>query len=490
MSRKGSSTASSLVNVAVADERGDVVLSSGPFKQANIADREPFIVHTREDSGKLFIGKPLLSRITGKWSIPMTRRINKPDGSFAGIASASIDPGYFTDFYQKADLGDNGLVTLVGLDGISRARRSGHVANFGQQMSNTRLFKEQAKSANGDFLSRGAVEGIPRFISYRTLGDYPLVVAVGASQDEVLAEISKNTNNDYLTALLFSAIIVAFGGLLVAILGRQKRAVAQFRMTFEQAAVGIAHTTFDRRYLQVNQKFCDMLGYTREELLAMRSNEIAHPDDQENTPQYKLMVAGQLDKYSGEKRYVRKDGSMLWANRTVSLARDGSGKPLYFIRVIEDITERKGLQHDLQHQAHHDSLTQLPNRELFYDRLAHALEQAQRRKWNTGVLFIDLDGFKTVNDTLGHGVGDQLLQRVPACLTRLRACRGHRRAPGRRRIRDHSVRARARTRRRARGPESHRRAGQAVPDRRQRNLHHGKHRHYHLPQPTAGMPTR
>ena len=196
-----------LINVAVVDERGDVVLSSGPFKQANIADREPFIVHTREDSGKLFIGKPLLSRITGKWSIPMTRRINKPDGSFAGIALAQIDPGYFTDFYQKADLGDNGLVTLVGLDGISRARRAGHVANFGQQMSNTRLFKEQAKSANGNFLSRGSVEGIPHFISYRTLGDYPLVVAVGASQAEVLAEISKNTNNNYLTALLFSAII-------------------------------------------------------------------------------------------------------------------------------------------------------------------------------------------------------------------------------------------------------------------------------------------
>src|SRR5258706_4118466 len=98
------------------------------------------------------------------------------------------------------------------------------------------------------------------------------------------------------------------------------------------------------------------------------------------------------------------------------MAGDVSGRAVYFNRVVEDITERKALQQALLHQAHYDSLTQLPNRELFYDRLEHALEQAQRRKWMTGVMFIDLDGFKSVNDTLGHGIGDQLLQQVSARL--------------------------------------------------------------------------
>jgi diguanylate cyclase (GGDEF)-like protein/PAS domain S-box-containing protein len=91
----------------------------------------------------------------------------------------------------------------------------------------------------------------------------------------------------------------------------------------------------------VNQKFCDMLGYTRNELLALRSNEVTHSDEQEPEPGDARALAGEIDTYSGEKRYVRKDGSLLWTNRTVSLARDPDGQPLYFIHVVEDISERK-----------------------------------------------------------------------------------------------------------------------------------------------------
>jgi diguanylate cyclase (GGDEF)-like protein/PAS domain S-box-containing protein len=192
----------------------------------------------------------------------------------------------------------------------------------------------------------------------------------------------------------------------------------RFRATFEQAAVGIAHTEPEGRFLQVNQKLCEMLGYSRDELLGMSVADVTHPEDRGiDAVRRAQLIAGELETYSVERRCVRKDGAVIWVNRTVSMVRDAAGAPLYFIRVMEDITERKRLQQDLQHQAHHDSLTLLPNRELFYDRLAHALDQAQRRKWITGVMFVDLDGFKVINDTLGHGVGDELLQRVAASLT-------------------------------------------------------------------------
>ena len=340
-----------LIHVTVVDERGDVVLSSGPFNQANIADREPFLVHAREDSGKLFIGKPLLSRITGKWSIPITRRINRPDGSFAGITATSIDPQYLIDFYQKADLGDKGLVTLVGLDGITRARRSGHAASFGQQISNTTFFKEQAKSANGHFLSRGSNENIPRFISYRTLSEYPLVVAVGTSQAEILAEISKNKRNDYLAASLFSVTVVFFSALLIAALRRQKRAVAalaanhaQFRATFEQAAVGIAHAALDGRYLRVNQKFCNILGYSKEELLERTFFDVSHPDDRPLSTGLRTQLQAddtQTLKPTREKRYIAKSGATVWAAISVSLLRKPNGEPDYFVIMMQDITDRK-----------------------------------------------------------------------------------------------------------------------------------------------------
>ena len=102
-----------------------------------------------------------------------------------------------------------------------------------------------------------------------------------------------------------------------------------------------------------------------------------------------------------------------------ALVRDVDGRPEYFVNMVECINERKNLQDNLEHLARHDSLTQLPNRALFYNRLQQTLNQARRHDWITAVMFIDLDRFKSVNDTLGHAVGDELLQQVAL---RLRKC--------------------------------------------------------------------
>jgi diguanylate cyclase (GGDEF)-like protein/PAS domain S-box-containing protein len=123
----------------------------------------------------------------------------------------------------------------------------------------------------------------------------------------------------------------------------------KFRQTFDQAAVGIVHTDLMGRYLMVNQRFCEMVGYTAEELIGTSAAEIAHPDDQDVGPAQRVrLIANVIDTFSEEKRYVRKDGSVIWTDRTVSLARDESGKPLYFIRVIQDVTERKRLEEQVE----------------------------------------------------------------------------------------------------------------------------------------------
>ena len=411
-------------NVIVADPNGDLISSSQVLRPLNVADREHFEVHVQQDSRKLFIGKPLLSRTYSKWAIPMSRRVNKPDGSFGGVVSALVDPAYFMNFYKKIAIGQDGVVDLVGLDGISRARHAGQESSFGNDMSKSTLLREQAKSSIGSFLSAGGLEGVRRYMSFRTLPDYPLVVLVGASQSEVLADFFRKRNHAYVLTLLVSIVIVSFSALLMAAFARQKRAIdalasseTQFRATFNQAAIGIAHTAPDGRFLRVNQKLCDMFGYTVEELLKLKTAAITHPDDRGAArPLQARLIAGEIETFTLERRGVRKDGSVIWTNRTVSLVRDAAGAPLYFIRVMEDITQRNQLQQDLQHLAHRDSLTQLPNRRLFYDRLTHALNQAKRRDWTTGVMFIDLDRFKLINDTLGHGAGDQLLQQIAARL--------------------------------------------------------------------------
>ncbi|MFN6530423.1 PAS domain S-box protein [Nostoc sp. ChiSLP03a] len=121
----------------------------------------------------------------------------------------------------------------------------------------------------------------------------------------------------------------------------------RFRAAFDQAAVGIAHVAIDGSWLLVNQKLCDILGYTLEELQLLTFQDITHPDDLNTNLKYvEQILADNIQTYSMEKRYFRKDNSLVWANLTVSLMRESNGEPKYFISVIEDINERKAAQRE------------------------------------------------------------------------------------------------------------------------------------------------
>ena len=116
----------------------------------------------------------------------------------------------------------------------------------------------------------------------------------------------------------------------------------QFRSTFNQAAVGIAHVSPDGKWLQVNERLCEILGYSREELLQKTFQDITYPDDLNTDLNYmQQMLANQIQTYSMEKRYICKNGCLIWINLTVSLVRTDAGLPKYFISVIEDISPRK-----------------------------------------------------------------------------------------------------------------------------------------------------
>ena len=128
-------------------------------------------------------------------------------------------------------------------------------------------------------------------------------------------------------------------GAALSELGESER---RFRATFEQAAVGVAHVGTDGRWLRVNDKLCEITGYSREELSGMTFQDITHPDDLgEDLDQLRRLLAGEIETYSMEKRYFSKDGSVVWINLIVSLVRGASGEPAYLIAVIEDVSRRR-----------------------------------------------------------------------------------------------------------------------------------------------------
>jgi len=194
-----------------------------------------------------------------------------------------------------------------------------------------------------------------------------------------------------------------------------------FRLAFEGAGTGMSMISLDPtdpgRFLRVNAQLCRITGYPADELLRLGVRDITHGEDQAlDMAALAESLSGGLDLYQRDKRYLRKDGSEVWVSVTTSVIRTGAGRVLYGISQVEDITARKAGEAALVHLAAHDPLTGLPNRSTLSDRLEAAVERAGHTGATGAVLFCDLDGFKAVNDTHGHAVGDQVLEVVAARL--------------------------------------------------------------------------
>jgi diguanylate cyclase (GGDEF)-like protein/PAS domain S-box-containing protein len=197
------------------------------------------------------------------------------------------------------------------------------------------------------------------------------------------------------------------------------RSLDHFEQVFERAPIGTGLLDQDGRWMLVNRALSEITGYTVEELVGKRFEDIVHPEDMHSdTRQREELLAGEVPAYQIEKRYFDAAGEVMSAILSVSLVRDRDGAPLHYIAQLQDISERKRLEEHLRHLADHDPLTGLRNRRLFEHDLKLQVARSRRYEELAALMVIDLDDFKRVNDRHGHKVGDDTLQAVARALTR------------------------------------------------------------------------
>lgn len=297
-----------LFDVSVVDASGRVVASTQPSEAGSRMAKDA--LPTPGPDTALSIGRPWKSPATGEWTLRFSRRLDEGNGGFAGIAMIEVDAAYFVSSYDPSKLGDHGLLGLLGIDGIFRARRSGETISAGDPIDYASVVPDTENTEAVRAINPW--DGVRRYTSARQLYDFPLAVIVGLSEEEQLAAVTRQAQRYLWRAAGASLLLVLLAGLLA----RMSWQLAQSRLRAGEAKIAYAES--------------------------------------------------------------------------------------------------------VEYLAYHDGLTALPNRSLFSKLLSQSIREADRYDRQLAVLFLDLDRFKQVNDTLGHDAGDQLLmevaQRLEACL--------------------------------------------------------------------------
>ncbi|MCL5256629.1 MAG: PAS domain S-box protein, partial [Chloroflexi bacterium] len=184
----------------------------------------------------------------------------------------------------------------------------------------------------------------------------------------------------------------------------------RFRLTFGRLPIGAAITSLDYRFQQVNEAMCRFTGYSRAELVTLSFADITHPDDlTESADAVGRLLAGEIDRYHTDKRYIRKDGQVVWGHLSLALMRSEAGDPFCFLPIVEDITERKRRDEEIAYLTFRDRLTGLHNR-TYLEQQLEGLDSESHLPLS--VVTLDVNGLKLINDAFGRQAGDKVLASI------------------------------------------------------------------------------
>jgi len=388
--------------LSIIGKDGSPLAATMPGHETYFADR-PYFAAQRDSTGdQMQISEPMLGRVSGRWSVALTRKIQSFAGDFAGVAVLSVDCYQLSGVYQSMDL-QGGFVALAGLDGVIRARGPIIPGAIAAPLDLGEATAKVLTTGSGTIRIPGQN---PLTVSYRRLDGYPLVVMVAFGEDEVLS--------NFRTARRWMVAAGAAASLVVLMLGyvwvrQRKRSIAsqqELALSLENMSQGLAMVDADERLRVINRRAVELLGLSPDIMASLRTGS-----SKQRTAAERALRKTLHDRFLSADRRPGEPFSVgnLMVEGSTTLIPDGGT-----VHVITDVTERYTTESRIRYMALHDHLTGLGNRALLAEETDRLIEAGA----TFAVLLLDLNGFKSVNDTFGHDVGDELLIAVARQLTR------------------------------------------------------------------------
>jgi PAS domain S-box-containing protein len=336
-----------VLQVWIRDAHGRPLHSSQRSPWLDLSDQKYYLSQRDNGAGGLFIGKPMLERISGRFIVPFSRRIVRADGSFGGVVALSLDPVYLAAFYNELDLGKGSVVDVIGTDGIVRARREGEAFSVDRDIQGARLFEESARASSGSYLAEGPFDGRRRYVSYRSLRDYPLIVLVGRLEAEALARF--HARRRYILAMAATCTLLVMGCALwlMILFSRQSRHAAELLdsharlRAFMDSVPDFGWMKDSRgRFVAANRAHADRFGMAPPDMIGKTDFDVFGETLalKHQRAENEILATGRMLQYEAS---VEHKGEACWLEIIKAPVYDAKGALWGTCGVARDITKRK-----------------------------------------------------------------------------------------------------------------------------------------------------
>ena len=388
----------------------------------NVADKEYFKILREQPEVDTYTSKPYVDRTTGQWTISFLHRISNPDKSLGGAVLGTIELSRIEKLFSAVNLGKAGVIAIRDLDFtlVARHPRPPTPQEQASQKTTPLLSDEfiRSKGEHGSFVETSPVDDIERVVSVRKVGKYPIYIIVGLAAEDYLAKWWREALTVCAVLGVFLLVTILMSLQLDASFSKRNRLIEKLdrkQKRFHTLAAMSADWFWEQdenfRFVRVSKEL-DERGLAPDDLIGKARWDFVTDRTMDEWIAHRALLEAHQPFHNFEYCIIDGTGNQRCMSISGEPMFDESGRFAGYQGVGRDITEKRQFEERIQQMAQYDTLTQLPNRLLFNDRLSHAISMAKRENRQFALLYFDLDRFKPVNDRYGHDAGDQLLQMV------------------------------------------------------------------------------